>query len=223
MTSSEVLGRGVYSPAEAAHLIGVDTATISRWAFGYRDYPGIVDPDLPQLTHRALSFLTLMELRLMASFKAAGVRPDRFRVAVGEVARRENISHPFAFKDLGRFMRHDGKDFFYRCGDDWEQLTGGNRGNFTWDETVAPYLREVEFKDEYARRWFPSGADRVVVLDPAVQLGTPVIAGTRISTANIVSMTAAGDPASLVARCYGLSVGQVEAAQRFEERLKKAA
>lgn len=224
MTMTESLGRGVYSIAEAARYVGVDTATVGRWAFGYRDYRSIVDPDLPMIGKRkAFSFLALMEIYLMARFKAVGIAPEKFRTAAGAVASREGIAHPFAFEHLDQFMRHDNRDFFYRSGDDWEQLTGRNRGNITWNEVVEPYLQEVEFESEYARRWFPPNTDRLIVLDPAIRLGAPVISGTRVPTANIMSQVAAGDEDWFVAECYGLSVEQVRAASRFEKRLKKAA
>ena len=122
------------------------------------------------------------------------------------------------------FDTPDNNDFFLATGQDWEKITGRNKGNLVWDGVVAPYLEQVEFENEYVRRWFPEeGSNRLVVLDPAIQMGAPVLTGTRIQTANVVSMIAAGDAPAFVANCFGVDIAQVEAAERFESRLRKAA
>lgn len=222
---SDILGRGIYSVPEVAHYTGLKSSTVRRWAFGYRDYPGIIDPDIPQTGRgKAISFLAMMELYLMSRFLDAGMRPDRFRVAAGEVARLKGLSHPFAFEHLEEYIREDGKDFYFRVGEDaWQKLTGRNKGNFTWDLVVRPYLHEVEFHNEYARRWFPDDSSRLVVLDPAIQFGEPVIAGTRVPTALIAEQLQAGDSPDLLAEGYRLTLDQVLAAKEFERRLDRAA
>lgn len=226
MKTNDILGRGVYSVSEVAAYTGLKWSTVNRWAFGYREYPGIVDPDLPQIEGaKAVSFLALMELYLMRRFQECGLPADKLRIAAGSVARRLGIDHPFAFERLGDYLKHDNRDFFFRdlLGSDWEQLTGRNPGNFVWDEIVNPYLHEVEFEGDYARRWFPAESDRLVVLDPAIKFGEPVLTGTRIPTANVADMVDAGDSVSTVAESYDLTVKQVQAALGFERRLHKAA
>ncbi len=227
MTMSEILGRGVYSVPEAARFTGLKASTVGRWAFGYRGYEEIVDPDLPQLAGvRAVSFLTLMELYLMRRLQDEGIRAEKFRIAAEEVAKREGIEHPFAFERLGEFLWHDSNDFYVHDvadDSDWLQITGRNRHNRVLHLVVDPFLREVEFESEYVRRWFPAESGRMVVLDPAVRFGEPVVTGTRIPTANLADQVAAGDSPAVVADCYDLTVDQVLAAQGFEERLLRAA
>lgn len=225
---SDILGRGIYSVPEVALYTGLKPSTVNRWAFGYREYPGIVDPDLPQIGRgKAISFLAMMELYLMSRFLDVGVRPEKFRVAAGEVARIKGMSHPFAFEHLQEYIREDGKDFYFRVEgveeESWQKLTGRNKGNFAWDLVVRPYLHEVEFQNEYARRWFPADASRLVVLDPAIQFGEPVIAGTRVPTALIAGQLQAGDSVDLLAEGYRLTLDQVMAAKEFEGRLDRAA
>jgi len=222
---SDILGRGIYSVPEAALYTGLKTATVRRWVFGYRQYDGIIEPDVPQMGRgKALSFLTLMELYLMCRFLNSGLRPEKFRVAIGEVAKLHGLSHPFAFEHLDQYIREDGGDFYYRVGEDiWQKLTGRNKGNSTWDLVVQPYLREVEFQDEYARRWYPAAAKRLIVLDPAIQFGEPVIAGTRLLVAILAEQLKAGDSPSLLMEGYGISSEQLEAAREFESHLDLAA
>lgn len=218
-----ILGRGIYSTSDAAKLIGLARSKVDRWAFGYRGYPAIVTPDLPRVgTHKSISFLSLMELYLMRQLQDAGIKADKFRVAALEVSQLKSIEHPFAFEHLGEFLLHDNRDFFIQ-GEDLMQITGRNRNNTVWKAAIEIYLNEVEFEAEYVRRWFPPDSGRLIVVDPAVKFGEPVVSGTRIPTANIVDQIAAGDSAAFVAECYGLTVEQVSAAEGFERRFNQAA
>ena len=223
MDAHAILGRGIYSTAEAAKLTGLTRSKVDRWAFGYRDYHGIVDPDLPSVgPYRSISFLTLMELYLMRRLQDKGIAAEKFRIAAGEIARLRGIEHPFAFERLGDFLLHDNKDF-YLHDDDLTQITGRNRDNMVLQDVIAPYLSEVEFESEYVRRWFPVESNRLIVIDPAIKFGEPVVSGTRIPTANIVDQINAGDAVDFVAECYGLTVEQIVAAEGFERRFSRAA
>ena len=223
METHAVLGRGIYSTTEAARLTGLTRSKVDRWAFGYRDYRGIVDPDLPNSgPYRSISFLTLMELYLMRRLQDKGIAAEKFRIAAGELARLKGVEHPFAFEHLGEFLLHDNKDFFLQE-EDLTQITGHNRDNMVLKTVIKPYLQEVEFEAEYVRRWFPVESDRLIVVDPAIKFGEPVVSGTRVPTANIIDQMNGGDSASFVAECYGLTLAQVEAAEGFERRFNRAA
>jgi uncharacterized protein (DUF433 family) len=225
MQTSQIMGRGVYTMMEAAKLTGLTPSVVERWAFGYREYSGIVDPDMPRIgRYKAISFLTLMELYLMRRLRDEGIRPEKFRIAAEELAKIRGIAHPFASEHIEDFLQHDNKDFYLRAtSDQWLQLTGKQRHQQVMDIAVGPFLHEVEFESEFIRRWFPESANRLIVVDPAVKFGEPVITGTRIPTASIADQLIAGDPAEFVADCYGLSVAQVAAAEGFERRFGRAA
>lgn len=226
MQTSQIMGRGVYSIAQASRYTGLKPATVGRWAFGYRNYSSIVDPDLPRIGEdKAISFLTLVELLLMRRFQESGIPADKVRAAAGKLAAQQGIIHPFAFEHLGRYLQHDNRDFFGRNDpdDDWVKWTGKNTDQAAWDAVLAPFLHEVEFEGEYVRRWFPPETARLVVLDPSIRFGEPVISGTRIPTANLLDQIQGGDSVEFVAECYGLSVEQVQAAEGFELRTKRAA
>jgi uncharacterized protein (DUF433 family) len=217
---SLIIGHGVYSVSEAARYARLKISSVERWVFGYRDYPRIVNPDFPKMNgDRAISFLGLVELCLMSRFKSHGLGAAKFREAADRLTEERGVLHPFAFQ----YLRTDGQDFFIESADDYLQLTGKQRDNMVWREIVEPFFREVDFEETYARRWYPPECGKQVVLDPMVKFGDPVIAGTRIPTANIVEQVAAGDSPALIASAYDLSIRQVNAARRFEERYPRAA
>lgn len=55
----------------------------------------------------------------------------------------------------------------------------------------------------------------LIAIDPAIQGGRPVIAGTRVTVDAIVRAVAAGDPLTDVASAYRVSVEQVGAALEY--------
>lgn len=218
ISESEIIGKGIYSIPEAARFAGLSADTVRRWAFGYRDHTGIIDSDLPRLSHdRALSFLALIELCLMSRFKKTGLPARKLREGAEQMLREDGIRHPFAFEHL---LHTDGVDLFLISGDSTRQITGRHRGHLVFKRIVENFFKEIEFQTSYASKWRPA---KFIVLDPTVRFGEPIIEGTRIPTSGIHDQLEAGDSASLVARCYHISIEQVHAAKGFEKRLLRVA
>jgi uncharacterized protein (DUF433 family) len=72
-----------------------------------------------------------------------------------------------------------------------------------------------------AERWYPSGIDGLIVIDPIVAGGRPAIDGRTVSTADVHAAFVDGgrSVASTCAR-LGLDTGEVEAAVLFEEQVR---
>ena len=66
-----------------------------------------------------------------------------------------------------------------------------------------------------ASAWRPA---EYVTLDPRIQAGAPGISGTPIPTATLAAMLES-EPAEQIAQQYGITVDEVEAADKFEQRL----
>ncbi|MBE0449018.1 MAG: DUF433 domain-containing protein [Actinobacteria bacterium] len=220
ISESKILGKGIYTVSEAARYSGLKFATVNRWVFGYREHLGIVDPDLPRIDgDRAISFLTLIELCLMGRFTKEGLPARKLRAVAEKIAREKEIVHPFAFQRL----RTDGKEVYLFEDDEYRQISGKHEDNRVWKHIVEPFFREIEFRDEYAHRWFPPSGNKMVMLDPDIRFGEPVVKDTRIGTKNIINLVKAGDSLDSIAKYYDLDLKQVKAATRFEERLLKTA
>jgi len=89
------------------------------------------------------------------------------------------------------------------------------------EDVIRPFFKEVDFYDEsdLARRWFPAGMDRRVVVDPAIALGEPTIADFGVPTALLAELAAAGDSPEAISDWYELPVADVARAVQFEGRL----
>lgn len=229
---SQLLGRGIYSISRAALLAGVSSGNARRWVLGYstptgETHSGVIAPDLPSMDHHvSLSFLNLVELKLLARFKNEGLSLQKVRKAVEYLQTMHDVAHPLAWSKLST----DGRDVFVWVerghGDDVViQATGRRIGNCVIEKVVQPYFHDIDFSREtnLAERWFPAGRDVPIVVDPRVSFGEPVVEGTRIGTGLLYDRITAGDDIEMVAHWYSLQAEEVEEARKFEANLRGAA
>ena len=232
------LGVGIYSRAEAARLLRLTPQRLGRWVLGYTYWlkagtprrthkPPVVHTDLPMIDGTvALSFLELMELRVVKAFVGKGVPLQRVRVAAQRIADLFQTTHPFAHQRVYT----DREQIYVALSDvgiepDLLQVTGQHASSQLIAGGIFDrYLEETDFEETtaLAGRWFPLGRQVPIVLDPHIAFGAPVIAGTGIRT-DVLSLYAAGNPPPAVARAFELELPRVQAAIDFETQLARAA
>lgn len=238
MTGLQIrMGTGVYYRAEAAHLLHLTASRLGRWVSGYtywlryqaqpsrRRQPPVVKTDLPQLDGAvALSFLELMELRVVKAFIDKGVSLQRVRKAAHLASQHFGTEHPFA----SRRVFTDGHSIFASLSaheDDLRliELASDRHLQILFGEVLEPFLNEIDFDQTtaLAHRWWPLGRRRPVVLDPRIAFGAPTVAGTRVRTDTVFSTAQYSDPAA-AAEAYRLTGEQVQAAVEFESMLAAA-
>jgi uncharacterized protein (DUF433 family) len=224
-------GVGVYSVTEAARLAHIDADIARRWVFGYgphRCYQELIDPDIPQgRGPRVMSFAALTELRLAAELYRLGLPAIRIRQAAQSLA---DISHPFAYQGLR--LRTDQHNIFISYEDasgkaelPLLQISGKQRGNFVEEEITKPFFIDVEFSGttKYSERWLPQVASGLVVLDPSIKFGEPIMLDTRIPTAAVREQLQFGVPVKEIAAWFEIDEELVNAARRFEAAYPTAA
>jgi len=227
-----LLGTGLYPLGRAARLVGEDARTVRRWLKGYswthggeRHASGPLwatqysnDDDLGG--GQVLSFRDLLELRTVARFVEQGVSLRVIRATI-DVAREILGDYPLHSR---RFVT-DGKKIFMeaieRVGEQ-PKLLDVRRRQFAIDAVIRPSLIEgIEYgRDSEAVRWYPMAKRRVIVLDPQIQFGEPIIAEAGIPTDTLAAAYAAeGEDAARVGRLFRVSPQAVKAAVAFEHRL----
>lgn len=230
-----LLGLGIYYPAEGARFLRVPAVSLRRWAQGYTFWTPdhqtklasrpVTRPDLPVVGgHRALSFLELMELRVVAKLRRKGLSLQHVRMAA-EVARQVlNTRHPFAtrriFTDRNRILAYldtPPAEFamielhMRTC----QQLIAG--------PLLEPLLEDLDFDSDsgIAQRWWPLGRGYSVVLDPRICFGAPTIAGTRVRT-DVLAGMASADTVAATRAAFEVTKEDIHAAVTFEHQLRAA-
>ncbi len=221
LTSLDQLDRPSYPAAEAGRLVGLTATRVRRWLSGYGYvYGDNVRHQPPVLQHREAagsyaSFLDLVDLLFVKRFLDHGISLQRVRMALDEAHRILGTRH-FArqtfFTDGGNIylqVRESGKAIL-------ELISGGQ-----W--VIAPVIRQLAEQIEFqspeglARRWYPLGRGKPVVLDPFVSFGAPSIAGRGVKTANIHDLFVAEHrDLGAVRAWWDLTNAEVEAAVEFE-------
>lgn len=226
----ELIGTGIYPLRQAARLVRVEARSLRRWLQGYsRQYKGEQVRSEPlwttqftgqELPDEVIGFRDLLELRMVAAFVAHGVDLKVIRATITAATRYFGNDYPLT----NRQFRTDGKRIFLQA---VEAATGDQKivdvvhRQFVFSDIVSPSLYAgIEYDDESAVRWFPLGKRKTIVLDPALQFGTPIIASAGIPTDTIyASFMAEGRDKDMVARVFDITPKMVSDAIEFEERL----
>jgi uncharacterized protein (DUF433 family) len=216
-----LLGRGIYSIPEAAHIIGLSSDRVRRWVNGYRSstqnkHQPIVSSELPAIEGKvAISFRDLLELHFIKAFIAHGISLQKIRKAAEIASDVLGVeSHPFTeykFKtDLRSIMQTIG-----------ERMLNLNESQYELEGIIKQSLfHGFVYSGKVAGAWRPSEQEKSVILDPKFALGKPIIENTGIRTRAIFSAwKAEGRDQKIVALQFELTVKQVRDAINFENRM----
>jgi uncharacterized protein (DUF433 family) len=218
-----LVGIGLYTPAEAARLIGVPRPTLQRWLRGYkvreREYEPLWPLQLDLGDDRTyLSFLDLVQARVAIAFINAGLSAQKVRRAI-ELGRKILSTHyPFA---SARF-RTDGNTVILQVlepGEDDKLIDLFRDGQYVMKNIVEPSLKGLEFGKDLAVRWWPAGKEDRIVIDPRRQFGQPIDAETGVPTSVLATAATAEGSVERAARAYRVPTAAVRRAVRFEQKL----
>lgn len=217
----------VYGLTEAARYLAIPVSTLRSWAFGqhyvsprggqnfFKPVIKVADPKA-----RLLSFTNVCEAHVCNALRGDhGIALQRIRKAIDVLEKLfPSSEHPLVERDLAT----SGADIFLN--NFGETINLNQDAQTAMRDCLQLYLRRVEFDQTgIASKLFPftrtnatPDAPRVVVLDPCVLFGRPVIVNTRIATSIVFERFAAGESTEALAKDYGLSVGEIEEALRCE-------
>ena len=219
------LGIGLYSIFEAAHIIGAKTSDLRRWLHRdsykvrgkqYRRVPFVARslPGQPDV----VTFLELIELRVIKAFRDRGVRMRRIRTTARRLAAQWDTEFPFSaakFKTDGIYIYTDLEG----------ELEEGSSGQLPLDVVLGPFLSNIDYRmDGTAWRYWPRGRSGRVVLDAERQFGHPIDAETGVPT-NVLYRAVKANPDDdwrTVAQWYGVPPAAVGSAFAYEDSLMAA-
>jgi uncharacterized protein (DUF433 family) len=171
-----------------------------------------------------LSFKNLVEMYVLESLREIhDIGLPRIRRSVEEL----RIEKPSKFPLADYQMATRGRKIYLE-GDDVELINLTAGGQHAFKLILNPFLKRVERNAKgIAERLFPftsrlhqqnpEQAPRVVVIDPHISFGMPVLVNSRISTAFLMSRKKGGASVPQLARDYGRSEAEIEEAISLEE------
>lgn len=218
-----------YSVAEASHYLRMPEETLRSWVLG-RWYPAggerkrsrpLIRLDDPE--GRYLSFINLVEAHVLAAIRRGyRVKLPKVRTALDYVRGQFGVERPL----IDETFQTDGLDLFVeRYG---SLINASLKGQEEMREMLSLYLERIERNAQgFPIRLFPftrrteseaglKSDPRIVVMNPSVSFGRPVIAGTGIPVSSIYERYQAGDSVADLAQDFRLETGAIEEAIRCE-------
>jgi len=207
-----------YRYREAASLVGRPANTLRRWSVGNRRRQGdrlVTDEPLIAIdgdrgSGLPLSFLNLLELRMLSSYRdGAGLPAIRMALdyaanALGEP--RPLLSMSFSVEGGRLFTRFaetpDGKELL---------LDASAGGQVAFEQLVSSVTREIEYEHDVARRWWYRSRAVPLLVDTTVAAGHPITAETGVRVDAITSRLRDGLTRREIAHDTGARLAEVEA------------
>ncbi|MCG3134124.1 MAG: putative antitoxin VapB45 [Planctomycetes bacterium] len=223
-----------YGVAEAAAYLQIPPTTLRSWVVGRR-YPvrggsRRFEPLIrPAGRDRVLllSFFNLVEAHVLDAIRHVyRIDVRAVRNAIDFLEKRFHSRHPLA----DRPFLTDGKDLFIK--ELGRLIAVSAAGQTAMRDVLEAHLRRIERDAEGVAaglclftRGGPRTADspRVVIVDPRVHFGRPVLAGTGIPTAVIAERFKAGESIEELVADYGRSAAEIQEALRCEQSARDAA
>lgn len=205
-----------YTVAESAHYLSLPASTVRYWSAGRGDYKALISAAQKHPT--VLSFLNLIELHLLAAIRRKhAVSMPNVRSAIGYLKERYHSSHPL----LSKKLETDGLDIFISS---YGQLINISRdGQTAMRHVMEAALKRIERDDNNIPiKLYPftrahiENAPSMIMIDPAISGGRPVIAGTGLATEIIAERYKAGESIKALAFDYGQKEEEIEEAIRCE-------
>ena len=215
-----------YTVSEVAHYLTVPPSTIRFWSVGRGPYEPLIElPDCSPNNPTLLSFLNLVELHVLAAVRRKHVvAMPKVRKAIKYLMETApsvtDQRHPL----ISYEMEADGLDLFIeRYG---RLINISQSGQLAMRELIQTALhRIVRDSRKVPIRLYPftrtemRDAPEMVVIDPRLSAGRPVIAGTGLTTKIIAERYKAGESVTQLARDYGREESEIEEALRCEIKL----
>jgi uncharacterized protein (DUF433 family) len=218
-TMIAMLGNGVYGYSEAALLTRLNRDRVREWFRVRREKPDPVFTSdyAPVGGGRAISFLDLIDVFVAGQLHEHGVSLRTLRAVYARLRDDLKSSHPFCRSEL----LSDGKTVFMRGVDDkgLEELKEVLTRQKVFPQIILPFLRKIDYGEvsKMAERWRIAP---MVVIDPRLCLGKPIVEAVSIPTAILAAAYQAnGKDEKLVAGWYNIQPSHVLAAVEFETTL----
>lgn len=169
---NEIFGQGIYTPRQAARLIGSTPREILRWTRGLGSKEPLWNAYYQELGDATeISFSDLLEIRVVRALRRAGVSIQAIRFAIKFA--RDKFASERPLVSLG--FKTDGQEILIEALEQDGELMSLSRkrpGQKVFAEVVAQSLNDLEYENGEAVLWRPTKG-KSIVIDPKRSFGSP--------------------------------------------------
>lgn len=212
----------LYTPREVSAYLAIPKSTVYSWLRTPSRGGAPLVHQVP-VAHRGMAsvpFAALVEAFVLRALRNE-LKFTKRQIADTVTDVREKFGTDFAL--ASKRIATDGIDIFIQHADDQFDRVGDHQ--IVIRDVVGDYLRYITWDDatDYVARLQlrAFGEDAKVIVDPRFAWGEPVVERNKVPVRSVLDLWAAGEPLTVVADEYGLSVAETEAICRVG--LKRAA
>ncbi len=217
LINRENLETPMYGLAESALYLRVPIKTLEYWVQGRGRTPALIE--IASSKPRSLSFTNLLECHMLTAMRDVyGLHLPRIRTALAHLRDKYGYKHPLIEKALFT-------DYVDLLSKEMGKVVNLSReGQLVIPEIVEIHLERIEQDPKGLFNFYPfvrqrrASEPKLILMNPKIGFGKPVIAGTGISTAVIASRFNARESVNDLAEEYGVPKEQIEEAIRWETR-----
>ena len=209
--------RRLYLPAyrvsDAGRYSGVSARAVSYWQSGGNRTEAAL-PGHPRQQY--LSYIELVEVAFVATFRGLGVPLQRIRKVREYAAQVLKSEHPFAEYSWLTEGHHVLLDLRTVESDSsmGRLIAADSEGQVAWKEVVSDRFHQFDYDHGIALVWRLAGRRSPVVIDPRVCFGAPMVKGTP--TWVLKGRWDAGESIPEIGRDFRLSGDDIRHGLRFE-------
>lgn len=214
-----------YTFSEAASYLGMPVSTLRSWIVGQKYQKKYGEGFFKPLIHlstkpgeaKLLSFTNLIEAHVLDAMRRVhGVAMYKVRETLDYVLKHIGTKNPLAHIDF----QTDGVDLIIKELD--TLVFASSHGQTAMKDMLDTYLQRIERNEKgVAEKLYPFtrgtrsiDEPKVIVIDPRISFGRPVIEGTGIPVSTLVSRFIAGESYSELAEDYSCDHIMIEEAIR---------
>lgn len=217
-----ILGQGVYTPREAARLVGTSPQQVLRWTRGsgpneplFHAHFQFLDDDVTEI-----SFLDLIEVRVVNALRRAGISLQAIRFAMKFAQEKYQIERPLASQSF----KTDGSEVLMEAVErdgDFVSLSKNRPGQKVFSKIIWQSLNDLEFEGDLAARWRPEKHSKIII-DPDRMFGDPILDEQGLSTAIVFSEFCEFGDLAYLSKIYEVPKEALAACIAYEKSLDEA-
>ncbi len=217
----QILGLGVYTPREAARLVGTDPVSVLRWTRGTATSAPLWSAHYQFLDSATteISFLDLIEVRVVYAMRKSGLSLQAIRFAITCAQQAFGIERPLA----SQAFKTDGSEILMDAIENDGQLVSLSKkrpGQKVFKDIVARSLNDLEYEDQKVARWRPRRF-RNVVIDPARNFGDPLLDEYGVSTKMVWEEYQIFKDLDYLSKIYEIPTATLRMGLSFEQSLEE--
>jgi len=210
------VSEGIYTAADISRIFKIPYPQVKYWfryyirnklfhSIGYRYYFPIKDTI-------AINFLSLIEMYVFYSLKEKKIKTSSIIKMHTQMSKYLGTPYPFASQEFyvsGKQVYFGEIDSLIEASDVYQAFI---------PSFVKQFAERIKFNDKrIARKFYPLGKDKSVVLNPENQCGQPTIDGTNILTSTLWEYYKGKESIDTIAKLFDLSIENVQDAIEFHQ------